>query len=103
MKDKFGRQIKTGDIVLHLNKGNLYTCFVIEDHEGFIGYVVLQESQPFFYKKYRARSSNKVIIMEPTPEFMNSVFRDCRGLPKDSRVLVKDAVKFTIDECASCE
>jgi hypothetical protein len=98
MIDRFGKSIKLGDIVSHVDRDKIFLGLVVRDCGSSVKYTLIQ-SECYFYGEYEIRSSAKVIVMEQTPEFMQSPLRDYRGNSEANTV--GGSVKYTWDEYLS--
>lgn len=94
MIDRFGKTIQLGDIVAHVDGNKIFLGLVVRDRGSSVEYTIIQGSN-YYYGVYGIKSSNRVIVLEQTPTFMNSDLKDYKGYSEQSSI--GDAVKYTWD------
>lgn len=98
MLDKFDRPLAVGDLIMHVERGNMFPGLVVEENQTTIKYILLNELDATYVhlRKYGVKSSNKVTKLEMTSDIMKAPFRSWYGELRNGTY--EEAIKFTLDE-----
>ena len=92
MKDRFGVQLKEGDVIVHGEQGALYPGIVVFVHPSYIKYILIGSSRLSIRTYYVKRSKNviKIHIDESSPYVSTS------GV-ESTTITFGDAIKECLD------